>query len=248
MMVHIMTTEQIDEAQVRLYNLPTSRKLLGGISHEGIYKRIRTGQLNPTKVGRRTMISSAELTRFIRERTDAWMDSLREPASGADPEAGQEVAHNDDNPDPTSDPRQLPVHPVADCFPMLDDQELQDLAADIAEHGLHQPVVVQDHVLIDGRNRLAACEIAGTPSTAEVRPADQAPMTTSTPTPPSQQFVPSSDMVFPLDGAVPSTPETGELVAGVAFSRFIDFPDCRSMAGYLDHAVRRWALAAVSLF
>lgn len=54
------------------------------------------------------------------------------------------------------------VHPVADLFPMLEDSELEDLAADIKAHGLLHPVVLDgDGRLIDGRNRLAACRIAG---------------------------------------------------------------------------------------
>lgn len=56
----------------------------------------------------------------------------------------------------------LPVHPVADLFPMLAEDELQELADDIKERGLLQPIVLdmQGRVL-DGRNRLAACNIAG---------------------------------------------------------------------------------------
>lgn len=54
------------------------------------------------------------------------------------------------------------VHPVAALFPMLPDDELDDLAADIAENGLIHPIVLDaEDQLIDGRNRLAACERAG---------------------------------------------------------------------------------------
>jgi hypothetical protein len=59
-------------------------------------------------------------------------------------------------------PNGLAVHPAADIFPMLSADELQELAADIAENGLKVPIVL-DHtgkVLVDGRNRLKACEIA----------------------------------------------------------------------------------------
>lgn len=61
------------------------------------------------------------------------------------------------------------THPVADLFPMLADDELNDLAADIADRGLLHPVVLdaQGRVL-DGRNRLAACDRAGVKATATV--------------------------------------------------------------------------------
>jgi ParB-like chromosome segregation protein Spo0J len=55
-----------------------------------------------------------------------------------------------------------PAHPVAELFPMMTDEELSDLAADIQANGLIHPIVVDKAgVLIDGRNRLRACEIAG---------------------------------------------------------------------------------------
>jgi len=60
---------------------------------------------------------------------------------------------------------ELRVHPSADIFPMIAQDELQELANSIAANGLRYPIVlVKDSdgdVLIDGRNRLKACELAG---------------------------------------------------------------------------------------
>lgn len=54
------------------------------------------------------------------------------------------------------------VHPVAALFPMLGDDELTELAADIQTHGLLHPIVLDgDGRLLDGRNRLAACDRLG---------------------------------------------------------------------------------------
>lgn len=54
------------------------------------------------------------------------------------------------------------VHPVAALFPMLADDELEELAADIGQRGQLQPIILDsDGRILDGRNRLAACRIAG---------------------------------------------------------------------------------------
>lgn len=57
----------------------------------------------------------------------------------------------------------LPVHPMADRFPMWTKDRLQELAADIEANGQNIPLVVwrKEPMLLDGRNRLAACAIAG---------------------------------------------------------------------------------------
>lgn len=66
----------------------------------------------------------------------------------------------------------LPVHPAADVFPMLDDDELSELANDIAETGLQTPLVVGElngeMVLIDGRNRRRACQLVNVEPTYQL--------------------------------------------------------------------------------
>jgi ParB-like chromosome segregation protein Spo0J len=50
------------------------------------------------------------------------------------------------------------VHPFAALFPMLDDEGLDELAADIKANGLNHPLLIDaDGLLIDGRNRREAC-------------------------------------------------------------------------------------------
>ncbi|MEP3072834.1 hypothetical protein [Maricaulis sp.] len=55
----------------------------------------------------------------------------------------------------------LPVHPVADLFPWLPDKDAEALAADIAENGLMDPLVIFEGELLDGRNRREACRKLG---------------------------------------------------------------------------------------
>lgn len=54
----------------------------------------------------------------------------------------------------------MEAHPAANIFPMMDDVRLQELADDIRDNGLRVPIQVLDGKVIDGRNRLKACEIA----------------------------------------------------------------------------------------
>jgi site-specific DNA-methyltransferase (adenine-specific) len=53
----------------------------------------------------------------------------------------------------------MKIHPVAELFPMLETVELRELADDIETNGLQQPITMQGDVLLDGRNRLAACKL-----------------------------------------------------------------------------------------
>jgi ParB-like nuclease domain len=55
----------------------------------------------------------------------------------------------------------MEAHPVAALFPMLNDTDLQSLAKDIKEHGQRDPILVFKGQVLDGRNRLRACELAG---------------------------------------------------------------------------------------
>jgi N6-adenosine-specific RNA methylase IME4 len=59
-----------------------------------------------------------------------------------------------------------PVHPAAELFPLLGDDEQRELADDVKAHGLHEAVWLyrdprRGLVLLDGRNRYRACRAAG---------------------------------------------------------------------------------------
>lgn len=62
-----------------------------------------------------------------------------------------------------------PVHPAANLFPMMSDEDIDALAKSIREQGLRQPIILtEDGQLLDGRNRVAACSRAGVPPRHEV--------------------------------------------------------------------------------
>jgi ParB-like chromosome segregation protein Spo0J len=53
-------------------------------------------------------------------------------------------------------------HSFADLFPLMPQPELEVLAADIEQNGLHTPITVDpDGLGLDGRNHLRACLWAG---------------------------------------------------------------------------------------
>lgn len=55
----------------------------------------------------------------------------------------------------------MKAHPAAELFPMLGDAELRELAEDIKMNGLLLPIVRFGDLILDGRNRHRACELAG---------------------------------------------------------------------------------------
>src|SRR5262249_26315486 len=66
----------------------------------------------------------------------------------------------------------LQFHPLADIFPLVEGAEFDELVADINEHGLHEPIVVYEDKILDGRNRYRACMAAGVEPTFTVYTGD----------------------------------------------------------------------------
>lgn len=57
-----------------------------------------------------------------------------------------------------------PAHPAAEVFPAYSEDRIKELADDIRDNGLQQPVVETVHGrILDGRARLLACDLAGIP-------------------------------------------------------------------------------------
>ncbi len=52
-------------------------------------------------------------------------------------------------------------HPIADVWPMMEEDKLSELADDIRKNGQLVPVWMYEGKILDGRNRWAACKIAG---------------------------------------------------------------------------------------
>ena len=55
----------------------------------------------------------------------------------------------------------LEYHPLANLFPLLGETEIQTLSDDIRHNGLNVPVTMYEGKILDGRNRYAACILAG---------------------------------------------------------------------------------------
>lgn len=53
------------------------------------------------------------------------------------------------------------AHPATAIFPMMAEAELSELAADIRDRGQQVPIVLHEGLILDGRNRFAACQRIG---------------------------------------------------------------------------------------
>ena len=48
-----------------LYNEAEARRMIGDIGRSKFYELVKEGKITPTKIGRRTFFSAAELERFV---------------------------------------------------------------------------------------------------------------------------------------------------------------------------------------
>jgi N6-adenosine-specific RNA methylase IME4/ParB-like chromosome segregation protein Spo0J len=64
------------------------------------------------------------------------------------------------------------LHVFASLFPLVEGAEFDELVADIKVHGLHEPIVLFEDKILDGRNRYRACEAAAVEPTFTVYTGD----------------------------------------------------------------------------
>lgn len=55
----------------------------------------------------------------------------------------------------------LEFHPIANCFPLIEGREFDELVEDVRANGVHEPVILYEGMILDGRNRYRATQIAG---------------------------------------------------------------------------------------
>jgi len=55
----------------------------------------------------------------------------------------------------------MDIHELANIFPMIGEEELKELCADIERNGLAEPITLYEGKVIDGRNRATACQRLG---------------------------------------------------------------------------------------
>lgn len=69
--------------------------------------------------------------------------------------------------------KNIPFHKVANIFPLIHGKEFVELKTDIKANGVHEPIVMYQGQILDGRNRFRACQEVGvTPEFVEYEGAD----------------------------------------------------------------------------
>ncbi len=62
---------------------------------------------------------------------------------------------------PAIDLTTLVFHPLAEMFPLIEGEELMELASDIKKQGLLEPIMMFEDKVLDGRNRVRALKALG---------------------------------------------------------------------------------------
>lgn len=57
----------------------------------------------------------------------------------------------------------MEYHEIANCFPLIQGTDFNDLVENVRKNGLLQAILTFEDKILDGRNRFRACEVAGIP-------------------------------------------------------------------------------------
>ena len=96
-------------------------------------------------------------------RAPDWLTADLTSAKSEDGQADPTINGNKENVEDklgraTAEP--VPFHPFANIFPMLAEERLHELAQDIKDRGLLDPITLYEGQILDGRGRYRACKIA----------------------------------------------------------------------------------------
>jgi hypothetical protein len=70
------------------------------------------------------------------------------------------IANNDAPATPEPEAFEFEFHPLADKFPLMENDDLFKLARDIMSNGMLEPITLYEGKILDGRNRYLACKLA----------------------------------------------------------------------------------------
>jgi ParB-like chromosome segregation protein Spo0J len=164
----LQETVTIRDHDRRLYlfrvheNQPCSRKIADGVRVLGEGKFIVAPRLDSSTNARR-FAKGLALGEIEIARAPDWLTADLTSAKSEEGQADPTINGNKENVEDklgraTAEP--VPFHPFADIFPMLAEERLHELAQDIKDRGLLDPITLYEGQILDGRGRYRACKIA----------------------------------------------------------------------------------------
>jgi ParB-like chromosome segregation protein Spo0J len=142
-------------------NQSSSRKIADGVRVLGDGKFIVAPRLDSSTNARR-FAKGLALGEIEIARAPDWLTADLTSAKSEEGQADPTINGNKENVEDklgraTAEP--LPFHPFANIFPMLAEERLHELAQDIKDRGLLDPITLYEGQILDGRGRYRACKI-----------------------------------------------------------------------------------------
>jgi hypothetical protein len=153
-------TIQDRDQRFRLYrvgaNQPCSVELGDGVRILGDGELIVAPSLSST--GKRRFVKGRAFGEIDIARAPDWLFADLTSAESTNGQAGSKVDGNGESAEDEAKP--IRFQPFANLFPMVTREHLEELAQDIKDHGLLDPIVLYEGQILDGRCRYLACQIA----------------------------------------------------------------------------------------